>query len=97
MVHRDAPLRCVIEDNQLVIRIGVATLVYAVNVGLNDEYPEGQEPQVTDEDVFAAAILEQLEREDDEGTTCVHILLDEAAKAAIEDGCEGVWLPGDDV
>jgi len=39
---------------------------------------------------FAEAIVEALGREEDDGTTPLHRLFDDAMLAAIEDGCEGV-------
>lgn len=83
---REAPLKTEIKDGLLVISIGVDTLCHAVSAGRS--YGMG-EISITDNDVFAGEILQELNDESEDGSTAVHKLLDDAASQAIENGAEG--------
>lgn len=83
------PLTVSIEKDELVIRIGVATLKFAVEAGPRFEEEEDA-PKIIDAAVFAKDVLHELLDEDEEGSTRVHALLDDAAWAAVENGSEGV-------
>lgn len=88
---RQQPLECYIFDGRLVISIGVETLRHAIALSpymLNFENPG--EPKIIDVDVFAEDLLDELEREEEDGTTLIHRALDKAAERAIENGSEGV-------
>lgn len=76
------------EDGVLNISIGVDLLVHAITQG-SDFWPE-DELTVTDADVFASEIARELESEQEDGTTIVHLMLDKAAENALNNGCEGV-------
>jgi len=90
--QRDQQLEVGVVDGRLVISIGVDLLVHAVTH--SDDWPE--DGQVVDPDKFAAAIARQLEDEQEDGTTPLHLAFDAAAVKAIEDGDESVRLAGDD-
>lgn len=78
----DAPLVVEIARGRLVISIGVNALGYAVTAG-------EQGLRVTDATLAAANILRELQREEEDGTTPVHKMLDKAALDAWEHGGEG--------
>jgi len=85
-----------IENEELVIRLGISALCTAVrqcsiidSAVMDADGDEGA-VEITDEMVFAQAILEALEREEEDGSTPVHQMLDSAAEYAIEQGCEGI-------
>lgn len=89
---REQQLQIEIVDGRLVISIGVELLTHAVTHG--DDWEE--EWEITDVDAFASAIAHQLELEEEDGTTLLHRAFDKAAYKAVEDGEDGVRLPGDD-
>lgn len=81
---KDSPLKVEIIDGLLSITIGVDTLAFAIN---NDgKTYEGF--NVTNAVKFAEDVLHELEREEEDGTTVVHEMLDEAAFAAACNGSE---------
>ncbi|HEV2570952.1 MAG TPA: hypothetical protein VGU72_04380 [Beijerinckiaceae bacterium] len=53
-------------------------------------------PKIVDAGAFAEAIYRQLRAEEEDGTTVVHRMLDDAIEEAVEYGAEGIRLPGDD-
>lgn len=90
---RQQPLDLNIESGRLVISIGIETLRHAIALSpymLN--FVDFSEPRIIDDDVFARDVLLELDREDEDGTTLVHLALDKAAERAIENGSEGVSL-----
>lgn len=83
-----APLSIEIVDGRLVIAIGIKTLGEAVT---SDCGPfDGLGLRVTEHHIFAQEVMRQLKREDHDGTTPVHVLLDKAAFDAWENGAEGI-------
>lgn len=86
---RDHGLSVEIRDGAIVIAIGVYTLRHAISLASNIDDPEG-EILITDSDAFARDLVSELNREDEQGTTPVHRLLDQAAKDAVAQGCGGV-------
>lgn len=81
----EAELSVEIIGERLVISIGVNVLAFAVVQGA------GREEVMVITDPFAAAtgIMRELKREDEDGTTPIHTLLDKAAWDAWENGEEG--------
>lgn len=75
-----------IEDGQLKISIGIALLAFAVQG--QDQWPE--EFYVSDIREFAKSMARQLQREEEDGTTPVHRMLDAAADEVLEQGDDGV-------
>lgn len=84
---RDQHLEAAISDDVLIITIGVSNLVTAVLAG---PHLDGDDPVAVDVDIFAAEILAELLREEEDGTTPIHRMLDAAAVEAIEQGAEGI-------
>lgn len=78
----DNPLTVEIKDGCLCISIGVKTLAFAIT-----HSPE-LNLNVTDFEGFAADVARELRDEQEDGTTPVHLLLDEAAAKAVENGSE---------
>lgn len=93
MSDRDQQLEVEVVDGRLVISIGVDLLLHAVAHGADDWEDDWE---VTDPDAFALAIVDELESEEEDGTTLLHRAFDRAAMRAVEAGAEGVRLPGDD-
>ena len=87
-IPADEPLEVVLAGDRLVISIGVNVLAFAVGAGTQDF-------TITDAALAAREILRELQREEEDGTTPVHKLLDQAAFDAWENGGEG-FLEADD-
>lgn len=88
--ERYQPLACAIEGGQLVIRIGLATLAHAAeNCHALFHYarrPNNPYCKVVDQVQLAQDVRGALLREDEEGTTDIHRLLDIAIVTAWEEG-----------
>lgn len=82
----DEPLQVAVIGGRLVISIGVRTLAFAV---ANSPDHEGDPIRITDPMAAAKEIRVELVREEEDGTTEVHKLLDRAAFDAWENGGEG--------
>ncbi len=82
-----------VEGNELVIRIGIATLAFAAeNCDLFAEYPNNSfapYKKVADASALAHDVVAELNREEEDGTTPVHLLIDHAIFDAYENGSEG--------
>ena len=95
---KDAELSLKIEDEELVIRIGISTLAFAATKGpyfdniVMDHDCDEDAVKVTDEAEFAKSILAALEEEEEDGSTRVHKMLDSAAEFACEQGYEGIEI-----
>lgn len=96
---RNVGLEVEIIEGVLVISIGVETFgsVVQFNDDLTEVYDEKtgefRSARVTDADLFAEAILYELNAESEDGTTIVHKMFDQAVENAIENGAEGIELP----
>ena len=75
-----------IKDGQLQISIGIALLAFAVQA--QDAWPEDW--YVNDISLFAESMARQLMREEEDGTTRVHRMLDAAADEVLEQGDYGI-------
>lgn len=73
-----------IEGDEIVIRVPISTIPYAVSAALED-----CEVEVTDLNQAAKAIVRYLNDEDEEGSTAVHFALDKALRDAVEQGEQG--------
>lgn len=74
----------------LVIRIPAKTLAVAADAAFNEAFGEPHKLVITDQTVFASEVVRMLEHEEEDGTTLVHKMLDQAMVAAAEDGCDGL-------
>lgn len=90
---RDKALCCRVEDEELVIRIGIGTLALAAeNCPLfHDELRRPDLPymKVVDAAALAEDVVQALNDEQEDGTTPIHLMLDAAIEAAAENGSEG--------
>jgi hypothetical protein len=78
-----------IVDDALVISIGLDALKTAIEN--NPSYPLDK-VTVTDIHAIAKEIVSELNREEEDGSTPVHRMLDRAFDNAIEQGAEGVEI-----
>ncbi len=79
------PLEAKIIGEQLVISIGISTLAYAIQNGTDDWVGK-----ITSEAGFAQDVIDELLNEEEDGTTLVHKMFDEAAREAADQGSEYV-------
>lgn len=82
------PLTCQVLGGTIDMFIGTKTLRFAA-----ERHPSVPGISITSLPEFAKAIVYQLNREDEIGTTPLQRLLDAAIVRAIESGCEGVEVP----
>lgn len=91
-LRKSERLQVSVEDNELVIRIGVDTLAFAFehsdyNYKWNDDLNAFvKELQVERPGEFALDVLQELVREAEDGSTILTRLLDEACIKAVENG-----------
>ena len=85
----------VIEGDHIVIRVRIDCLKTALPVA---EERSGYltHAMVVNDVGFAADVVAELNREDEEGTTPIHDLLDNAMIAVTENGSEHVIIPTED-
>lgn len=90
------PLRCLIKKKSLVIEVSFDVLKFAT-----ENHPELYEDEldkgryvVTDVTIFAKEVVRELHKEEEDGTTPVHSLLDKAILDAICNGAQGVEEAG---
>lgn len=84
MKNSDTPLSVRIEDDQLVIRIGIDRL------DGHDCHPDFPELPITDRQQWARDVAYELERDRGDGATPVALLLDAAMKEAMEMGSTAI-------
>ena len=90
----DTPLTCKIEDDCLVVRIGVGTI--AVAATRCEYFWDGESGtdvpcvKVDDDRIFADEVLRMLLVEAENGSTLLTDMIDQAIINAVEGGCEGV-------
>lgn len=100
MSNRTQGLRVRVVSSRLVISIGVETLAHAIETSPddrlsphNDETREFEHHTVTDPVMFAQEMVRALTAEEEDGTTVVYRLLDDAANNAIDNGAVSVERP----
>lgn len=82
-----------IEDGSLVIRISAEYLAHAAKTHHDYEAEDGDTlVTITDLNSFAKEVAAGLESESDDGTTLIHVMLDDAISNAIENGADGVEI-----
>jgi hypothetical protein len=93
---KNSGLRARVVGGEVVISIGVDTLAHAFNESeyakpFDDEKGDWiSKLEVADPLEFARGVVEELLKEDEEGTTAVHLLLDKACESAADNGSLGV-------
>src|SRR5690606_36345212 len=92
MFMKNRPLEVNIEDDELVIRIGIDTLAFSAEHCPSffeyDKHASTGPPycKIVDNMELAKDIRRELQREEENGTTPLHILLDECLVSARDDG-----------
>ncbi|NWD49052.1 hypothetical protein [Pseudomonas gingeri] len=90
-------LTIAVEGDHLVIRIGVDCLCNITET--SDTWPardeEGAACKILDRRQFLHELVAELERDDEQGATSIHLAFDEAATGVMESGSESVELPYD--
>lgn len=92
-----------IEGDEIVIRVPLAAIPYAASLALSEAHINTDDNgdtrvAITDPAVFAADMVRALNREKHEdGSTAIHLLLDEAVLEAFENGSEGASDDGADL
>ena len=83
-------LMCRIDNDNVVITISKEALKCAAEYHpeMEDDYGN-RILKITDMNVFAEEICRQLQDEEEDGTTLIHKMFDEAISVAVDDGCEG--------
>lgn len=85
-----------IEGDQIVIRVPLDALPNASQVAWDDHYGlEEHDLHIVDVAVFADEFVRELNSEEEDGTTLVHLMLDKAAVNAAENGAAGLNDPDD--
>lgn len=95
VVPAEQPLVVAIENEQLVIRVGVNVIAFVAEK--SEKFQEynmrtGQYDslyRVADAAQLASDVVRALNKEQEDGTTPVHLLLDEAIEQAADDGSMG--------
>lgn len=92
MKRADKPLQVEVDRGVLVIRIGINTLKDSAETGpaFWERYPEdvgdGPWSSVNDANQLAHDVARELQREKEDGTTPLDLLLDKALRDAYDDG-----------
>lgn len=81
-----------IEGDEIVIRVPIDALPTACQVAWDDRYGD-HDLRVVDARAFAEEFVRELNAEEEDGTTLVHLMLDQAAVNAAENGAEGLNDP----
>ena len=88
-MSKDKPLTVEIVDGVLNISLGIDILCLATKSEIYDF-------KIVDNNGFSNDIINELLSEEEDGTTLVHRMLDEAANNAIENGSEYIEEIGED-
>ena len=92
------PLQCRIDKDKIIISIGFDALKFlAENSDVCEKYdeefcPDGIWTEINNKKEFAKEVLKSLKHEQEDGTTVVHKLFEDAINMALENGAEGVKL-----
>ncbi len=100
---KDQPLKISIEDDELVIRMGIGTLAFCANERFKElawnrnesrqKGPKEKPLKVIDDLSFAKDVIAELQRDDEIGATFITDMLDEAEDAAAGNGSIGIKYP----
>ena len=94
-------LTITVEDAAIVIRLPLETMRVAAEnceglATFNGSRNDFRKVRVTHLDIFAKEVVRELNREEEDGTTPVHLLFDAAFENAVEQGAEGIYIEGID-
>jgi len=84
---KDSLLNVEISDDALKIKIGTEVLFAACGQGRS--YGLG-DVTITDKELFLSELVRELKTESEDGSTPIHLMLDQAVTDALENGAEGV-------
>lgn len=88
----DWPARAIIEGDNIVIRVPISALPVAFD--FSPLTPRDDEADakyfVSDTAEFAKSVCRRLNKEEEDGTTPIHLMLDSAMEEALEQGDEGL-------
>jgi hypothetical protein len=84
---RDQLLNVEIKDEKIILSIGVEALEIAASVGRS--FGMG-EVAITNMDAFMSGLLRYIRREEEDGSTPFHRMIDECVSEMIENGEDGV-------
>jgi hypothetical protein len=86
-----------IEGDHLVIRIGIDCLCNITEMAVTwpAKNEDGEPCKIIDRKQFLKQLAGELEREDEQGATPIHLAFDQAALGVMESGSEAVELPLD--
>jgi hypothetical protein len=96
---REAPLTVTLQDERVVIAVGIDTLAHCWMTGPErdrlrwDDLTNDYDPniaRIVEPQTFAEDVVRELKREQEDGTTPVHLLFDKAMLEAVEQGSLGV-------
>lgn len=89
---RDNEVKAKIIEGRLVISLRVSTLAHAVRHSQHffDCEENGTKLKITNEAVFAASVAQALNREEEDGSTPITRMLDDAVEWVSEQGEEGI-------
>jgi len=95
---RDTGLSAMVEDDELVIRIGIDVLKTAIEASdyfqpYNEKTGEFEQIMVNDPATFAKSMAYRLNDEAEDGETLIYAMLDKAAETVVEQGDDGVDTP----
>lgn len=95
VVNRDLPLRCEVKDDQLIFRIGIETLAFSAEhcprLWDYEKHQTSGPPwvKVVDARELANDVCAAINDEEEDGSTPLTKLLDDAIVAAFDDGSIG--------
>lgn len=81
--------KAVVRDGFILIALPIANLGAALEGAWASGHQDGRY-RVTDAEVFAKEVVHELNREQEDGTTPIHLLFDKCMYEAIDQGAEGV-------
>ncbi|QOT75070.1 hypothetical protein [Cupriavidus basilensis] len=88
-------LSCEVVGDELVIRVPVSALAKATEIMLPDLLMIDPDlVEVTDPLEWAEAVVDALTEEEEDGTTRINRMFDDAFKHASEQGAEGIEIEG---
>lgn len=87
----DQPLKCSVERDELVVRVGVGTIAFCCKKKNGGNVPD--QIKIIDKHQFAKDIAYEMEREEENGDTPLRLLLDEVIQKAMDMGSTGLSYP----
>lgn len=90
----DFPLKCAMVEGVILIKVGKHVLMFAAqnHEAFWDPETDAYGIKITDPDLFAEAVVDALNEEDEDGSTPLTRLLDKAIEHAVDQGCEGIEI-----